>query len=263
MTAATPAATPPEFETSLADGILTLRMQRPAKKNALTGAMYEAFTRALVAAEADPAVRVVLICGVPGAFSAGNDLEAFMAARDTPGPRPAHAMIHALTASTVPLVSAVDGVAVGIGTTMLLHCDFVFATPAAKFSLPFINLGLCPEAGSSLLLPRLAGYPRAARLLMLGEPFDAAYAADIGLVHEICDAAAVETSARALAARLAAKPRQAMRATKALLKRGEEPVAARVDAEIERFSALLETPAAREIMSAFLEKRAPDSRLID
>jgi enoyl-CoA hydratase/carnithine racemase len=208
-------------------------------------------------------VRVAVICGVPGAFSAGNDLEAFMAARDAPGPRPAHGLIHALTAATVPLVAAVDGVAVGIGTTLLLHCDFVLATPTARFSLPFINLGLCPEAGSSLLLPRLAGYHRAARLLMLGEPFDAAYATGIGLVHEVCAADALEEQAQALARRLAAKPRRALRATKALLKRAEEPVAARVDAEIDLFSALLATPAAREIMGAFLDKRAPDPNLID
>ncbi len=252
-----------ELETSLVDGILTIRMNRPAKKNALTGDMYARFTRALAEAETDPAVRVAVICGVPGAFSAGNDLEAFLAAQDQPGPRPAHALIHALAASTLPLVAAVDGVAVGIGTTMLLHCDFVYATPAAKFSLPFINLGLCPEAGSSLLLPRLAGYHRAAQLLMLGEAFDAALAQSIGLVHGICASDEVEAHAQATARKLAAKPRQALRTTKALLKRAEEPVAARVDAEINDFSALLATPAAREIMAAFLEKRVPDRKLID
>lgn len=252
-----------ELETSLVDGVLTIRMNRPAKKNALTGDMYARFTRALTEAETDPAVRVAVICGVPGAFSAGNDLEAFLASQDQPGPRPAHALIHALTAATLPLIAAVDGVAVGIGTTMLLHCDFVHATPAAKFSLPFINLGLCPEAGSSLLLPRLAGYHRAAQLLMLGEPFDAALAQSIGLVHGICASEELEAHAQATARKLAAKPRQALRTTKALLKRAEEPVATRVDAEIADFSALLATPAAREIMAAFLEKRAPDRKLID
>lgn len=249
--------------TTLADGVLTIRMNRPAKKNALTGAMYERFTQALADAEHNPAVRVVVIGGVPGAFSAGNDLEDFMAAQTANGPRPAHGLIGALTAATVPLVAAVDGVAVGIGTTMLFHCDFVYATQTAKFSLPFINLGLCPEAGSSLLLPRLAGYHHAARLLMLGEAFDAAEAQRLGLVHEICPSDTVDARAEATALQLAAKPREALRATKALLKRPEEPVAARVDAEIERFSALLATPAAREIMGAFLEKRAPDRRLFD
>lgn len=256
-------STTEHLQTTLDAGVLTLRMQRPAKKNALTGEMYEAFTAALLDAETNPAVRCVLVCGVPGAFSAGNDLESFMAAGGASGPRPAHGLIRALTAATVPLVAAVDGVAVGIGTTMLFHCDFVHATPAAKFSLPFINLGLCPEAGSSLLLPRLAGYHHAARLLMLGDAFDAEEAARLGLVHEICASEEVEARAQATAARLAAKPRQALRATKALLKRVEEPVADRVEAEIERFSALLATPAAREIMGAFLEKRAPDRSRFD
>lgn len=249
--------------TSFADGVLTVRMNRPAKKNALTGDMYEAFTAALLRAEADAAVRCVLVCGVPGAFSAGNDLESFVASGEAGVPRPAHGLIRALAAATVPLVAAVDGVAIGIGTTMLLHCDFVFATPVAKFSLPFINLGLCPEAGSSLLLPRLAGYQHAARLLLLGEAFDAEEAARLGLVHEICASEDVEARALATAAKLAAKPRQALRATKALLKRAEEPVAERIEIEIERFSELLTTPAVREIMSAFLEKRAPDRRLLD
>ncbi len=252
-----------QVETALADGVLSIRMNRPAKKNALTGEMYEAFASALVDAESDPTVRCIVVCGVPGAFSAGNDLESFMASAQASGPRPAHRLIQALTAATVPLVAAVDGVAVGIGTTMLLHCDFVYATPAAKFSLPFINLGLCPEAGSSLLLPRLAGYHRAARLLMLGEAFDAEEAARLGLIHEICASEDVEARALATAAALAAKPRQALRTTKALLKRAEEPVAARVEVEIKRFSELLGTRAAREIMGAFLEKRAPDRRLLD
>ncbi len=252
-----------QVDTALADGVLSIRMNRPAKKNALTGEMYEAFATALAGAESDPAVRCVVVCGVPGAFSAGNDLESFMASAQTSGPRPAHRLIQALTAATVPLVAAVDGVDVGIGTTMLLHCDFVYATPAAKFSLPFINLGLCPEAGSSLLLPRLAGYHRAARLLMLGEAFDAEEAARLGLIHEICASEEVEARAFATAAALAAKPRQALRTTKALLKRAEEPVAKRVEVEIERFSELLGTRAAREIMGAFLEKRTPDRRLFD
>ena len=257
------APTEPLLLTALADGVLTIRMNRPAKKNALTGAMYDAFAGALEDAEHNAAVRVVIVCGVPGAFSAGNDLEDFLKAQTASGPRPAHRLIRALTASTVPLVAAVDGVAVGIGTTMLFHCDFVHATPLAKFSLPFINLGLCAEAGSSLLLPRLAGYHHAARLLMLGEAFDAAEAQRLGLVHEICDSASLDAAAQATAAKLAAKPRQALRATKALLKRAEEPVAARVNSEIEQFNALLETPAAREIMGAFLAKRAPDRSLFD
>ena len=249
--------------TTLEAGVLTIRLNRAAKKNALTSDMYEAFAAALADAETNPAVRCVVVCGVPGAFSAGNDLESFMARGMSDGPRPAQALIRALIDATVPLVAAVDGVAVGIGTTMLLHCDFIYASLDAKFSLPFINLALCPEAGSSLLLPRLAGYHHAARLLLLGEPFDADEAQRLGLVHEICASEAVEARALATAAQLAAKPRQALRATKALLKRGEEPVTARVAVEIEHFGELLQTPAARELMGAFLAKRAPDRARID
>ena len=244
--------------TEIADGVLTITMNRPARKNALTGAMYAAFAGALTAAEQDPAVRAVLIRGVPGAFSAGNDLQDCLAAGEVREARPAHQLIRALTETTLPLVAAVDGVAVGIGTTMLLHCDFVYASPAASFALSFINLGLCPEAGSSLLLPRLAGYQKAAELLLLGEPFDVATAQAIGLVGEVLASEALLPHAAAVAAKLAAKPREAMRMSKALLRRAEEPLAARVDAEIVDFTELLKRPAAREIMTAFIEKRAPD-----
>jgi enoyl-CoA hydratase/carnithine racemase len=247
-----------ELLTSLADGVLTVTMNRPARKNALTGAMYERFAGALEAAEHDPAVRAVLICGVPGAFSAGNDLQDFLSAGEVREARPAHLLIRALTNTTLPLVAAVDGVAVGIGTTMLLHCDFVYASSAAKFALSFINLGLCPEAGSSLLLTRLAGYQKAAELLLLGETFDVQTAQSIGLVGEVLESAALLAHAQAVAAKLAAKPRAAMRISKALLRRPEEPLAARVEAEIVDFTALLGGDAAREIMGAFLEKRAPD-----
>jgi len=248
-----------ELLTSLADGVLTITMNRPARKNALTGAMYERFAGALEAAEHDPAVRAVLICGVPGAFSAGNDLQDFLSAGEVREARPAHLLIRALTNTTLPLVAAVDGVAVGIGTTMLLHCDFVYASSAAKFALSFINLGLCPEAGSSLLLTRLAGYQKAAELLLLGETFDVQTAQSIGLVGEVLESA----HAQAVAAKLAAKPRAAMRISKALLRRPEEPLAARVEAEIVDFTALLGGDAAREIMGAFLEKRAPDRARYD
>ena len=251
------------IDTTIAEGVLTIRLNRPAKKNALTNAMYLGFAEALRAAEGDPAVRSVLICGVPGAFSAGNDLEDFLEAGAGSGARPAQHLIQALTHTTLPLVAAVDGVAVGIGTTLLLHCDFVYASPMAKFSLPFVNLGLCPEAASSLLLVRLAGYQKAAQLLLLGESFDVATACAIGLVGEVLSAEELLPRASRTALQLAAKPRAALRASKALLRRAEEPLAARVAAEIVQFSTLLETPAAREIMTAFVEKRAPNRALFD
>lgn len=244
-------------------GICTVRLDRPARKNALTAAMYEAMSDTLCAAEKDPEIRALVFLGAEGVFCAGNDLQDFLASEDSGRARPARALLHALAASTLPLVAAVDGVAIGVGATLLLHCDFVLATPAASFSLPFVNLGVCPEAGSSLLLPRLAGHQRAAALLMLGEPFDADAAQAMGLVTAVCPPADLEARAMETARKLAAKPRAALRATKALLKRPEEPLAARIEAEIERFDALLEAPAAREIMAAFIEKRAPDRRAID
>ena len=244
--------------THIEDGVLTIRMNRPEKKNALTGAMYARFAGALVAAGDDPAVRAVLIEGVPGAFCAGNDLDDFLAAREVTETRPSHQLIHALRETTLPLVAAVDGVAVGIGTTMLLHCDFVYASPQAKFALSFVNLGVCAEAGSSLLLPRLVGYQKAAELLLLGETFDAATARDIGLVGEVLEGPALGERALATARKLASKPRAALRTTKALLRRPEESLDARIRQEIVDFTRLLGEPAAREIMGAFVEKRAPD-----
>ena len=244
--------------TSLIDGVLTIRMNRPEKKNALTGAMYAKFAGALESAEDDPAVRVVLIEGAPGAFCAGNDLDDFLAAGEVSESRPSHQLIQALRRTTLPLVAVVDGVAVGIGTTMLFHCDFVYASPQAKFALSFVNLGVCAEAGSSLLLPRLAGYQKAAELLLLGETFDVATAQAIGLVGTVLEQPALDGQGLATARKLAAKPRAAVRTTKALLRRPEESLEARIQQEIADFTRLLREPAAREIMGAFVEKRAPD-----
>lgn len=252
---------PPESDeivNTLHDGVRILRMNRVEKKNALNAAMYDALTAALEAAESDAAVRAVLICGTAGVFTAGNDLQGFLEPGDASTPRPAHGLLRALAASTVPLVAAVDGPAVGIGTTLLLHCDFVCATKDARLSLPFVNLGVCPEAGSSLLLPRLVGFPRAAELLMLGETFEGRTAFELGIVSRLCEADTLFDDALALARKLAEKPRDALRATKALMKRAEEPLQARIEAEIAAFSDLLTQPAAREIMTAFIQKRRPD-----
>ncbi len=251
------------IQTSLDAGVRTIRMQRAAKKNALNGVMYAAMTAAVLDAEHNAAVRAVVICGAEGCFTAGNDLQDFLTHQDPTAPRPAHGLLQALAAATVPLIAAVDGPAVGIGTTLLLHCDFIYATPTARFSLPFVNLGLCPEAGSSLLLQRLVGYPRAAELLMLGEPFDGAAAHAMGLVTALCEAGQLLPQAQATARKLAAKPRAALRATKAMMKRPEEPVAQRIAAEIARFAELLTLPAAREMMSAFVEKRLPEVSKLD
>ncbi|MBI4694410.1 MAG: enoyl-CoA hydratase/isomerase family protein [Gammaproteobacteria bacterium] len=179
------------------------------------------------------------------------------------GNAPAHRFIRALANTAVPIVAVVEGVAVGpravgIGTTMLLHCDFVYATARARFSMPFINLAVVPEAGSSLLLPRLVGHLRAAELLMLGESFDGTKAREFGIVSEICEPGDLSATALETAKKLAAKSRSALRATKALLKRDLESLGARIDAEILSFTGQLKTVAAREQLTAFLEKRSAD-----
>lgn len=241
------------------DGAITVvRMWRPEKKNALTADMYAALADALEAASASDEVRVVVIAGAPGAFTAGNDLADFLHRPPRDRAAPVFRFIDALPACPVPVVAAVDGPAAGIGTTMLLHCDLVYASTRTRFVLPFVNLALVPEAGSSLLLPRLAGLQRASELLMLGEPFDAARGAEIGLVNAVCEPDAVEATALAAARKLAAKPRAALRATKALLRREPEPVAARIDIELAEFDRHLDSPHAREAFSAFLQRRPPD-----
>lgn len=231
---------------------------RPDKRNAITVAMYAAMAEALDAAEADGSVRAVLFRGNGGAFTAGNDLKDFLANPPDGSDPPVFRFLRGLAAARKPLLAAVDGAAVGIGTTMLLHCDFVLAADTARFALPFVNLGLVPEAASSLLLPQLAGYQRAAELFLLGEPFDAATAQRIGLVGRVLPAADLLEAARALADRLAEKPPQALMATKALLKSPATTVAARMEAEIAVFLRQLQSDELKEAVAAFFGKRAPD-----
>jgi enoyl-CoA hydratase/carnithine racemase len=244
--------------TATQEGILRIGFNRPTKKNAITGGMYRALTAALQEASADSAVRVVLIHGLPGAFTAGNDLADFLNLPQGEEPA-ALAFLPVLAAFDKPLVAAVDGLAVGIGTTLLLHCDFVYCTPEAKLSLPFINLGLVPEAASTYLLARLAGYQNAAELLMLGEPFGAARAKDIGLVSAVIEPEALMETALGTAAKLAQKPPAAMRLTKALIKRTfAHAVLQALAAENEAFGGQMRSPEAKEAMTAFFEKRKPD-----
>lgn len=240
------------------DGIRTVTMNRPDKKNALTVDMYATIADALEGAEEDNTVRAVLIRGTDGVFTAGNDLKDFL--NNPPGDAnsPVSRVLAALAKSTVPLVAAVDGPAIGIGTTMLLHCDFVYAGENAKFMMPFVNLALVPEAASSLTLQRLAGYQKAAELLMLGEPFDADTAVEIGLALKKVPSDSVQALAEETAAKLASKPPQTMRTIKALMRRGEEPLLDRIAAEGAAFNKCLTSAEAREAMTAFFEKRAPD-----
>ena len=251
-----PLETDSHVATQRRGAIAEIVFDRPDKRNAITVAMYTALADALAAAEADSAVRVVLFHGRGGAFTAGNDLGDFIANPPDGPESPVFRFLRGLAGARKPLVAAVDGPAVGIGTTMLLHCDLVLAADTARFALPFINLGLVPEAASSLLLPRLAGYQRAAELFFLGEPFDAATAQSIGLVGRVLPATDLLVAARALADRLAAKPPQALMATKALLKSSSATVAERMAEEAAVFACQLQSAELKEAVAAFFEKRA-------
>lgn len=244
-------------------GVMTLTFNRPDKKNAITAAMYTALAAALEAAAGDPEVRVAVVQGAEPVFTAGNDLADFL--HNPPltavgeGPAPVVRFLHALRDFPKPLLAAVCGPAVGIGTTLLLHCDLVYAGDNAAFSLPFVNLGLCPEAGASLLLPQLVGHLRAAEKLMLGEPFYADEAVEMGLVNRVLPPHEVHAYTQAQAAKLAAKPVSSLRATKALMKLSQQqPLAAVMQAELGHFAALLQGPAAKEAIGAVMDKRKPD-----
>ena len=242
-----------------ADGICTIRFNRPEKKNAITGAMYQAMADALLAAEADSAVRVIVLAGHPGIFTAGNDLEDFMKQPPQGGNSPVFQFMNALKGAGKPVVAAVGGAAVGVGTTMLLHCDLVYAADTARFSMPFSQLGLCPEFGSSLLLQRIVGYQRAAEKLMLGEAFLADEAQQMGLVNRVLPAGELQSFVQAQAAKLAALPASSVRTTKQLMKRGAaREIDAQMEQEGEHFRRMLSAPEAKEAFTAFFEKRKPD-----
>ena len=246
------------------DGILRIEINRPDKKNALTAAMYQAMADAIKAAEGDSKVRVVLIHGKADLFTAGNDLQDFLDNPPRDDNRPVFQFLYGISQAQKPIVAAVAGVAVGIGTTMLLHCDLVYAAPNARLQLPFVNLGLVPEAASSLLLPALLGYQRAAELLLLGEPFTAQKGKEIGLVTEVVPEDQLYDTAMAQAKKLAGKPAASLRLTKKLMKLGHmDAVAQRIKLESDHFGERLASPEAKEAFSAFLEKRKPDFSKFD
>jgi len=245
--------------TELEQGILRVELARPEKKNALTPEMYLALSSALVRADGDGQVRAVLVHGRPDCFCAGNDLADFMRRPSQPGESPAIAFLTTIAALRKPLIAAVGGPAVGIGTTMLLHCDFVYAAPGTRFQLPFVPLGIVPEAASTLLLPMVAGYQRAAELLLLGRPFDAEKALAAGLVTEIVPEASLLEHARTVGRALAALPPASLRLTKELMKRQlTGAVAERIQVEGRLFQDRLSSPEAAEAFTAFFEKRKPD-----
>ena len=239
--------------------VTTLSFDRPDRKNAITADMYGRLADGLTAAAADASVRVAVIGGDETVFTAGNDLGDFIDNPPHGADSPVFRFLQAISAFPKPLIAAVCGPAVGVGTTLLLHCDLVYAGDNARFALPFVNLGLCPEAASSLLLPRLAGHARAAEKLLFGEPFGAPEALAMGIVNKILPPADVAAFAGERARELAAKPISALLTTKALMKQSIAPQVAAVMAEEGgHFRRMLGEPAAREAFAAFMQKRKPD-----
>jgi enoyl-CoA hydratase/carnithine racemase len=247
------------IKTATLNGVATIEIARPEKKNALTMAMYAAMAEALVAATADNAVRAVLITGQPGIFTSGNDLEDFMQRPPEGGETPSFTFMKALLGCDKPVIAAVTGAAIGIGTTMLLHCDFVYVSDEARLAMPFVSLGLVPEFGSSLVVPQLMGNVRAAEKLLLGDPFTGADAVECGIATAVLPAGEVAAHARRVAERFNALPPGAVRATKQLLRRGRaQAIPETIAAEGAVFRERLRSPEAKEAFSAFFQKRKPD-----
>lgn len=240
-------------------GVTTITFNRLARKNSITTDMYAAMADALTVAAADDTVRVVVFQGHETVFSAGNDIGDFLNQPASTPQSPVFRFLHGIAAFPKPIVAAVSGPAVGIGTTMLFHCDLVVAGDNAAFSMPFVNLGLCPEAASSLLAPQLMGYHRAAEALLLGEPFFAEAALEVGLVNRVVPPTEANGAAQAIARKLAAKPLGSLVETKRLMKQGQSSqVQARMTEEGASFGRMLREPAAREAFTAFMDKRKPD-----
>jgi enoyl-CoA hydratase/carnithine racemase len=248
-----------EILTHAERGVMTVTLNRLDRKNSITAAMYGAMADALQAAQSDDSVRVLVFQGHETVFSAGNDIGDFLTNPPSTPESAVFRFLRGLATFEKPLLAAVCGPAVGVGTTMLFHCDLVYAGDNAAFSMPFVNLGLCPEAASSLLVPRMLGYHRAAEALLLGEPFMAEAALEVGLVNRVVPPTEANGVAQAAARKLAAKPLAALIETKRLMKRGQQQhVLDQMAAEGEVFARLLGAPAAKEAFGAFMEKRKPD-----
>jgi enoyl-CoA hydratase/carnithine racemase len=247
------------IKTGTINGVATIEIARPEKKNALTVEMYQAMADALLDAQDDKAVRAVLITGQPGIFTSGNDLEDFMRRPRGGDDSPVFQFMRALLACDKPVVAAVTGAAIGIGTTMLLHCDFVYVADDARLAMPFVALGLVPEFASSLVVPQLMGHRRAAEKLLLGDPFTAEMAVECGIASAVLPAGEVVAHARRVAERFNALPPGAVSETKRLLRAPQATaLLATIRTEGEIFGRRLLSPEAREAMGAFLEKRKPD-----
>jgi enoyl-CoA hydratase/carnithine racemase len=240
-------------------GVLTIRFNRPDKKNALTAVMYQTTADALTNAASDPSVRVVLLTGTKDCFSSGNDLQDFLQNPPLDPNAPVAQFMRAIATFPKPLVASVNGFAIGVGTTMLMQCDLVYAGTGARFQLPFVNIGICPELASSYLMPRIMGNARAAELVMLGEAFSAEKALAYGIINEVLPDEECEARARNRAEKLASQPPEAMRTAKMLLRRWhQETVLEAIAHEASYFMPMLGKGEAREAMTAFMEKRKPD-----
>jgi enoyl-CoA hydratase/carnithine racemase len=247
------------IKTATLNGVATVEIARPEKKNAITQAMYQQMADAINAAAADAGVRAVLITGQPGIFTSGNDIEDFM--QRPPGnlESPAFVFMKALMGCEKPVIAAVTGAAIGIGTTMLLHCDFVYVSDEARLAMPFVSLGLVPEFASSLIVPQLMGNARAAEKLLLGDPFTGADAVEAGIANAVLPASEVVNHARRIAERFNALPPGAVRDTKRLMRRARSQSALEtIGIEGKVFAERLQSPEAKEAFSAFFQKRKPD-----
>lgn len=243
----------------LRDGIYLIRFNRPEKKNALTPAMYTAVVESLQKADCDDKIRVVILTGTDSCFTSGNDLLDFMQTPPTGAGSPVMQFLDAISRFRKPVIAAVNGSAVGIGVTMLLHCDLVYAAKSAMFQFPFVNLGLCPEAGSTLLMPLMMGHQRASELLLLGEPFGPEEACSAGIVNAVLPDDELLEHARKKALQLAAQPASAVRLAKSLMKRHQTGQLRAVMAEeAGEFLQRLHSPEAREAMQSFMDRRKPD-----
>lgn len=245
-------------------GVLEVSIRRPERKNALTHAMYTAINQAFDRAENEPSIRALLITGTADCFTAGNDMVDFLQNPPLGDEAPVMILLGKLAVFPKPLIAAVNGPAVGVGTTLLLHCDLVYVGESAKLQMPFTSLGLCPEAGSSYLLPLLIGHQRAAELLMLGETIDASRACELGIANARLADADYLQHARQQAARIAAQPAAAVRLTKQLMRAPfDQQLRSHMAVEGDAFGKRLVSPEAREAMQAFMEKRKPDFSQFD
>jgi enoyl-CoA hydratase/carnithine racemase len=248
------------IEISVAEGVQTIRFARPEKKNALTGPMYATMTEALTRGDQSDAVTAHLFVGSGGIFTAGNDINDFLAQSKAEGQLGSSVVqfIRTLPVVKKPMIAAVEGLAVGVGTTMLFHCDLVYAAPSAALVTPFLNLGIVPEAGSSLLAPMRMGYVRAFELLVLGEPLPADRAVAAGIINAVVPSAELEDFALKAARKLAGKPPEALALSRRLMRGDPSALLARIDEEIGHFRDCLQSAEAKEAFSTFLEKRPSD-----